>query len=125
MDYTGIVIFLFTHQFVFSQKGEFYMPVEKSEVLIDSVNGSIRHKAVKLSRPIKFFGENVTKIWVRYFCPNSASSTFLILCYSDTSNPWGNLSGMRCGYLDAFFLVLVFSALVYAFLSLDIVLRLL
>ena len=78
MVYTGIIIFLFTHQFAFSQKGEFYIPVEKSEVLIDNIDGNVRYKAVNLSKPVNFFGKNVTKIWVRYFFRNSACSPILV-----------------------------------------------
>ena len=66
MVYTGIIVFLFTLQFVFSQKGEFYVPVEGYEVLIDNLDGT-RYKAVNFSKPIDFFGNDVTKMWVRYF----------------------------------------------------------
>lgn len=79
MAYTGIVVFLFTHQFVFSQKGEFYDPVNASKVSTINFNGNLRQKAVNLSKPIAFFGENKTKIWVRYCFPNSAESSILIL----------------------------------------------
>ena len=79
MAYTGIIVFLFTHQFAFSQKGEFYDPVEGSKVLRINFKGNVRQKAVSLSKHIVFFGESKTKIWVRYCFPNSAHSPILTL----------------------------------------------
>ena len=95
MTYTGIIVFLFTHQFVFSQKGEFYDPVKESKVLRFNFNGNVRQKAVNLSKPIAFFGENKTKIWVRYCFPNSAHSPILILLILGES-----ILGMCCESLN-------------------------
>ena len=68
MSWTAIIGFLLTHQldFVLSQRGEFYEPVEEGkqpEVLMSNLGldrNIVRSKVVNVTRDINFFG-NTTK----------------------------------------------------------------